>query len=79
MSTSAYKKRPPDSSSFVSSKVIKFVTMCDIHNIDDELYDNDDDNILGHLSDEEDIDYTNLETADENDYLELLPIPCKTV
>lgn len=75
----AFKQRPPDSSCFVSSKVTKFVTLCDVDHIGDDLYDIDDNNILGYLTDEEDTDYADQETFDEDDCLELHLIPCKTV
>ena len=79
MSKAALQERDPHSSSFVSSKVIKFVTLCGYDYIDDELYDIDDDNNLGYHNDKEDTDYTNEETVDDDDYLESHLKPCKMV
>ena len=79
MSVAASTKGPLDSSSFVSSKAMKIVTLCGTDQIDDKLNNIDDDNIIRHLTEEEGTDYTNQENVCEDDYLELHLIPCKTV
>ena len=79
MSMAASKKGPLDSSSLVSSEAMKLVTLCGTDKTDDEVHDIDDDNIIRHLTDEEDTDCTNQEKVYDDEYLESHLIPCNTV